>query len=311
MADPEVDTTVDEELERCYRHPNEVTRVHCTRCGNPICPACMHPAPVGHHCPTCVANARRDARVPVARRARGAAMALGRPGAITSILLAANLTVFVAEIIASRGALLGLSRGGSLQTLYDMGGAHPLSIAAGERWRLLSAMFLHASLIHIAFNSLVLYQLGNVVERTFGRVRMIAIYLVGGFLASVASYIFSPPNVVSVGASGAVFALAGAWLAFNWRRRDLAFSAMNVRSIGLFLVINLIIGFSIPGIDNSAHIGGFIAGVLAGAVTEGFGPRRTRLLVGAAGLVTLVAIGLALVQWRTDQLLGGLGLPGF
>jgi membrane associated rhomboid family serine protease len=309
MADPEVDTTV-EELERCYRHPNEVTRVHCTRCGNPICPACMHPAPVGHHCPTCVANARRDARVPVARRAKGAAMALGRPGAITSVLLAANLTVFVAEIIASRGALLGLTRGGTA-TLVEMGGAVPLAIAGGERWRLLTAMFLHASLIHIAFNSLVLYQLGNVVERTFGRLRMIAIYLVGGFLASVASYIFSPVIGVSVGASGAVFALAGAWLAYNWRRRDLAFSAMNVRSIWLFLAINLVIGFSIPGIDNSAHIGGFVAGVLAGTVAEGFGPRRTRALVGAAGLLALVAIGVALVQWRTDQILGGLGLPGF
>jgi membrane associated rhomboid family serine protease len=306
MADPEVETPV-EEIERCYRHPSEATRVHCTRCGNPICPACMHPAPVGHHCPACVANARRDARVPVARRARGAAMALGRPGAITSVLLAANLTVFVLEIVVSRGGVLGRS---GTATLYQMGGAHPLSIAAGERWRLLTAMFLHASLLHIAFNSLVLYQLGNVVERTFGRLRMIAIYFVGGFLASVTSFLFSAPNVVSVGASGAVFALAGAWLVYNWRRRDLAFSAMNVRSIWLFLGLNLVIGLSLPGIDNSAHIGGFVAGLLAGAVVEGFGPRRTRLQVAVAGLVGLVAIGVVLVQWRTDRILAGLGVFG-
>ena len=300
MADPEVDTA--EAVERCFRHPKEETRVHCTRCGRPICPACMHPAPVGHHCPVCVAEARREARLPVGRRARGAALRLRRPGALTAVLIAANLTAFAAEVVLSRGAALGLGRGSPLGALIDMGGMSPLLVAGGEWWRLITAMFLHVNLIHVGFNCLVLYQLGNAVEGTFGPLRMVAIYFVGGFLASTASYLLSEPRIVAVGASGAVFAIAGAWLAYNWRRRDLRWSAMNVQSIWIFLGLNLAMGFVFPNIDHFAHIGGFVAGIAAGAVAEGFGPPSVRPVVRWAGFAALILVGIALAAFRTGQL---------
>jgi membrane associated rhomboid family serine protease len=304
MTDPDVEAP--EAVEHCYRHPKEETRVHCTRCGRPICPECMHPAAVGHHCPTCMAEARRDARVPVAQRARGTATRLARPGGLTTLLLAANLTVFVAEIVLSRGAALGLGGGGNVvPTLVDMGGNVPIYVAQGQWWRLLSAMFLHVSLIHVGLNCAVLYQLGNAVEATLGRWRMLTIYLVGGFLASAASYQFSEPNGVGVGASGAVFALAGAWLAYHWRRRDMAWSRSNVQSIWVFLGINVLFGFVVHNIDQFAHAGGFVAGILAGVVAEGFGPPSMRPVTRVLGFVALIALGVAWVAFRTHELTGG------
>jgi rhomboid protease GluP len=180
-----------------------------------------------------------------------------------------------------------------------MGALYPPAIAEGHQyWRLITPMFLHAGLIHIALNMYALYLFGYLIEEAFGHLRFIAIYFVAGFLASVASFAFGPVVEVGVGASGAIFGLLGAWVAFNYRRRGSAMASANLRGAFFLIAINAVLSVSIQGIDWRAHLGGLVAGVLAGATAEGFGPRGLRPLIQVGGLVTLVAIGVALTTWR-------------
>jgi membrane associated rhomboid family serine protease len=279
-------------LETCYRHAQVITGVHCTRCGRPICTDCMNEAPVGYQCPECLREAGRTGprrRLVVSR---------GRPGQVVILLIAANVLMFLLTV--------GLGGAGSFATggrrLFALGAMHPLAVAAGQWWRLLTAMFLHAGLLHLALNMYGVYLFGTLIEQTFGVLRFVAIYVVCGFLASVASFLFSDPQVPSVGASGALFGLLGAWVAYNYRRRTSALAYANLQWAGMLLVINLVLGFSIPGIDNFAHLGGLVAGVAAGAVAEGFGPRSTRTLVRVGGFAALTVLGIGLTMWRVSVL---------
>jgi rhomboid protease GluP len=185
---------------------------------------------------------------------------------------------------------------------------YPPAIAGGQYWRLFTAMFLHANLIHILFNMYALYLFGYLIEGTFGKGRFIAIYFVTGFLASVASYTFGSPAALGVGASGAIFGLLGAWVAFNYRRRESAMAAAQLRWALMLVVINLILGFSVANIDNFAHLGGLVAGAAAGWLTEGFGPRATRTVVTVGGLALLVVVGIIMTAYRTAALQSMLGL---
>jgi len=288
-------------METCYRHPQVVTGVHCTRCGRPICPDCMNPAPVGYQCPECVAEARKTAP---GRKVRVGSI-VGRAGSITRTLLLVNVAMFVVEAIL--GGSGSLFRGPNAGTLFDLGALYPPAIAqfgpAGEHhqyWRLITPMFLHAGLIHLAFNSYALFLLGYLIEDAFGKVRLVAIYFISGFLASVTSFAFGPPIEVGVGASGAIFGLLGAWVAFNYRRRTSPMASANLRWAFMLIGLNIILGFSIPGIDWRAHFGGLVAGALAGAVMEGLGPRSLRPLVQVGGLIILVAAGVLLTAWRVS-----------
>ncbi len=281
-------------VEVCYRHPNEETRVHCTRCGRPICPSCMIPAPVGHQCPECVGRARREFRQGPGRRLRSA----GRMSA-TRLLLVAILAMFV----------VGMSTGGpgalaqpTERSLFELGALFPPAVAAGQYWRLATAMFLHAGLLHIAFNGYALWLFGTLVEDTFGRGRFLAIYFVSGFLASVTSYAFGPVEAVGVGASGAIFGVFGAFIAYNLRRRHLAMAAANLRWAFTLILLNAFLAFGFPAIDWRAHVGGLVSGAALGAIAEGIGPPRVRPLIRFAGFAALVVLGLALVAMRTADL---------
>lgn len=288
-------------LETCYRHPKEVTGVHCTRCGRPICTDCMRPAAVGYQCPECVAGARRE--MGQGRRGVRVRLFLGRPGAVTTTLLVTNIAFFVVEVIVSRG--VNIWEGFPGQKLLDLGAMYAPAIAIGHQyWRLVTAMFLHGSLIHILFNMYALYLFGYLVEGAFGKARFVAIYFVSGFLASVASYLFIDPNAPAVGASGAIFGLLGAWVAYNYRRRGTRLASMYLQNAVFLIVLNLILGFSIPNIDNSAHIGGLIAGAACGAFAEGWGPMESRRMVSIAGFAGLVLLGVVLVMYRTSALTG-------
>jgi membrane associated rhomboid family serine protease len=278
-------------LETCYRHEHVLTGVHCTRCGRPICPDCMHEAPVGYQCPTCVAEARRTAP---RRRAR---LVVGGPTSVAATLMAVNIVMFGVELVT--GAAGGLVGGGSGRRLFDLGAMQPIAIAVGDQyWRLFSAMFLHAGLIHLLFNMYALYLFGFVIERAVGSVRFLAIYFVSGFLASVASFAFGSPGTLGVGASGAIFGLLGAWVAYNLRRRGTAMASANLQWAAMIIGINLIFGFSVAGIDNLAHLGGLVSGVAAGWVAEGIGSRKVRPFVQGAGFVALIAVGVGLTFWR-------------
>lgn len=281
-------------VEVCYRHPSEQTRVHCTRCGRPICPECMIPAPVGYQCPECIAQARREFRRGPGRPFRGGVNA-------TKALLYAIAAVFVVEVVV--GGPQALFNGPSGRRLFDLGALQPLAIADGQYWRLFTAMFLHAGLLHIGFNAYALWLFGSMLESNLGRTHMVVIYFVSGFLASAASYAFGPVEALGVGASGAIFGIFGAFIAFNYRRRHLALAAANLRWAATLILLNLFLAFGFAGrIDWRAHLGGLIAGLAAGAVAEGWGgpaQRRTIQIVGFAGLI---ALGVTIVVWRTGQI---------
>ena len=276
------------ELEVCYRHPNEETRVHCTRCGRPICPDCMMPAPVGHHCPSCVAEGSKEQR-------RIRRSTFRRPRSVTTVILVVNAIVFLVELA------LGGATG---EVLVRLGAMVPFLVATGEYWRLVTAMFLHVGVIHLLLNSWGLFLFGNLIESAFGSARFLAIYLVTGFFASAASFAFGEVTRVAAGASGAIFGLLGAWLAYNWRRRELFMAQANLRGALLLIAINLVLGFSVQGIDNTAHIGGLVAGVLAGLAAEGAGTRRVRTATRLAGLTLLLLAGVALAGWRVAAIAG-------
>ncbi|MGH2767175.1 MAG: rhomboid family intramembrane serine protease, partial [Actinomycetota bacterium] len=156
--------------------------------------------------------------------------------------------------------------------------------------------------LHVALNSFGLYIFGSLVEGSLGSARMVTLYLVTGFCASATSFAFGPPGVAAVGASGAVFGMLGVWLAFNLRRRSLSMARANVQWALMLVGINLVFGLAVPGIDNLAHIGGLVAGVLAGFAVEGLGRRGSRAVSSAAGLTMLVAGAAALVAWRASSL---------
>ena len=114
---------------------------------------------------------------------------------------------FLVEVV--RGGPQSLFQGPGDQVLFDMGAMYPPAVAIGQFWRLFTAMFLHANLLHLAFNAYALWLFGRAVEEEFGRANMVAIYFVTGFLASAASYALGPVQTLAVGASGAIFGIQG------------------------------------------------------------------------------------------------------
>jgi membrane associated rhomboid family serine protease len=285
-------------IEVCYRHPNVPTRVHCTRCERPICPDCMIPAPVGFQCPECVEEARREFRKGPGRPLRGGI-------SVTKALLVAIAIPFVIEVVLGGPQALFNPSG---KLLFDLGAMQPIAVAGGQFWRLFTAMFLHAGLLHVALNAYFFFLFGRMVESVYGKTWMLLIYLVGGFLASVASYAFGPVTTLAVGASGAIAAVFGAFIAYNYRRRNSAANAANLRMALTVIVLNAVIAVAYSSIDWRAHVGGLVAGLALGSLADSSVPARQRAIVRFAGVATLAAVGVAIVVWRTADLRA---MPGF
>jgi membrane associated rhomboid family serine protease len=282
-------------VEFCYRHPDRATGVHCTRCGKPICTDCMRPASVGYQCPDCAEEAAKS--LPRSRRV----LAIGTPGPVTRVLVALNLAVFVLEL--ATGGQLGFDLTSSFNSsLVTWGGLQPLEIAFhGEYYRLITATFLHGGLLHVALNMYVLWILGSMLEPSLGSRRFAIVYFVSGLTASATSYWLGPAGQIGVGASGAIFGLLGAWLAFAFRRRDTAFGAMQLRQALFWVGLNFVLGLRIGGIDNFAHLGGLVGGIISGAIVDGAGPLKSPT-VRVAGLVALVLGALLIIGLRTLSL---------
>ena len=174
----------------------------------------------------------------------------------TFVLLAANILVWIAMTVM----------GGSenpLVLIWFGAKFNPL-IIAGQYWRLLTACFLHVGLMHLLFNAYALFSFGLESERRFGRSRFLALYVLSGLAGSVLSFVGS--NTLSVGASGAIFGLVGASIAFFATYRD-QFGQWGKRQLVNMLTVagfNLFLGFAAPGIDNLGHIGGLLAGLALG-----------------------------------------------
>jgi membrane associated rhomboid family serine protease len=300
MGDMQEDSsTTAPPAEYCYRHPTEATRVHCTRCGRPICTACMIPAPVGHQCPECVEDARRQFRQSPAGRTQ---RQLRPPSGLsaTRAILVVLIAAYFVEIFA--GGPNSIITGPSNQVLFRLGAMYPPAVAAGQSWRLLTATLLHAGLLHIGLNAWALWIFGGLVENTFGRGKFLAIYVVSAFLGSVTSYAFGPVVTLGVGASGAIVGLFGAFIAYNVRRRHRASAMGNLRWAATIILLNALLGFGFSGVDWRAHVGGLLAGAAVGAALDDDVPRQLRAPVAIATTVGVVLLGVVLVIWRTNQL---------
>jgi membrane associated rhomboid family serine protease len=236
-------------METCYRHPNRETGVRCSNCGRPICPDCMTSTPVGMRCPEC-ARQRQDVRT-----VRGA----GNEPALTYLLIGINVLVWLGAAFGGASATGGGGLGGSM--LLQDGSVSRAAIADGEYWRLLTAGFLHAGFFHLLFNMLSLYILGSLLEPAVGRLRFALIYFVS-LLAGSFGALLLEPDAPTVGASGAIFGLMAA-AAVVMRSRGI--SVME-SGLGIWIVLNLVITFSVPNISIGGHIGGLIGGGVAAFV---------------------------------------------
>ena len=192
----------------------------------------------------------------------------------TGVLVAINIVVWLLQVVNGASPA-----GASTSTLIAWGGDLPLYTLTGDAWRLLTSMFLHAGIVHLALNMYVLAFTAPRVEYEFGTARMLAIYFAGGLLASCLSVFSaemrsSPASMltVSIGASGAVMALFGSLLVGlllpTPRFAHLPKSQQPGIGRGLIqaVVINIGMGFAIQGVDNAAHVGGLLGGVVVGGI---------------------------------------------
>ena len=215
---------------------------------------------------------------------------------LTQIFFGANVAVFIAMVLASKG----IDFPGAI--LEHFGANFGPDTLSGQWWRLVTYMFLHGGVMHILFNMWCLWDLGALCESLYGRWTFGAIYLTTGIAAGLASVGWNP-LVLSVGASGAIFGLAGALIASFYLGE---FSLPNIaikgtlRSLVIFAVFNLVFGGLFAGIDNACHIGGLVSGLILGALIAKLAPqhdaRRATVLVVMA--LAVFASGLGVSQWR-------------
>ena len=175
---------------------------------------------------------------------------------ITYSLILINVLVYIIEIILS-GSIFDID----IYTLLFMGAKYNPLIENGEIYRLITSCFLHGGLIHLFFNMSSLKIIGEEVEFAYGRVKYIIIYFLSALGGGLFSFIFNK-NSVSVGASGAIFGLLGAMLLFGLLNKK-KIGKNYVKNIAETIGINIILGFTISVIDNSAHIGGLLFGFIA------------------------------------------------
>jgi rhomboid protease GluP len=226
--------------------------------------------------------------------------------AVTQAIFGINVAVFVVMLL-SGVSMLGNPSG---QDLVRWGANFGPLTVGGEWWRLLTCVFIHGGLLHIAFNMWCLWDLGRLAESVYGHWTFAAVYFLSGVSASLASVIWNPV-ILSVGASGAIFGIAGALIAsFYLGEFSLPRAAMSgmLRSVVMFVGYNLFFGAVIARTDNAAHIGGLLMGLLLGALIakvapqhDAVGRRIAILLVGAL----LVAGGVMWLQRTRAYMLHG------
>jgi rhomboid protease GluP len=270
---------------------------NCTQCGRSL-PPFSFGKKICQWCAQHEAYQRgevvEDARQPVvpAPWVRGDAGGIS----LTQVIFGINVAVFLGMALATSSTMNftgpDLARWGANFGPYTL---------SGEWWRLLTAVFVHGGIIHIAFNMWCLWNLGALCEVLYGRWTYAALYLICGVGASLGSVAWNP-RVLSVGASGAIFGLAGALLAaFKLGEFSVPRAALSgtLRSIGAFVVYNLIFGAALSGVDNAAHVGGLLTGLIVGALIalfapqQGHGPRRAIIFLLVLLALSGAAMGLA------------------
>jgi membrane associated rhomboid family serine protease len=259
----------------------------------------MTPAPVGYQCPICTGRAREGTfgaasyrtRSTVSKQAdRVPLVRVVRRAGVTQMLLAANVVVFLLML------LTGHAERGDVLLRF---GAMPSPLPRDQWWRLFSAMFVHIGALHLLFNMWALTLFGPAVEGRHGRVRFLALYVTAGFMGNALSLALTHAPSLSAGASGAVFGILGAWIAFFLRHRTARGARQQLQSLFFLVGINLFIGFSGFGgrINNVAHLGGLAGGFIVATALEQSGRVRgtARGVVALAGYTLVVVAGLVAI----------------
>lgn len=253
----------------------------------------MNEASVGFQCPECVREGSKSVRT---ARTMAGGVVQTNPGVITISLIVINVVVFIAQqandLITEQGGMLAI-------TATSRDGSEELTgVADGGYWRLITSAFLHNDLMHLGFNMLALYWFGPVVERALGTWRFLGTYLMSAIVASVFVYVLSPPLTLTVGASGAVFALFGIALILMLRAKQ------DVTALVILLAINAFLSLR-SGVSWQGHLGGFVAGVLIASAIA-FVPRERRQLAQIGMFAFLIGGSIVAIALRTNELTGSL-----
>jgi membrane associated rhomboid family serine protease len=250
-------------------------------------------APVGIRCPEHAGKAARRPRGPrpVVRAQRQMSSTLAP---VTRALIGINVAIYLITVVQGAGID---SPGGKLFEKMALFG--PL-VKHGDWWRLITAAFLHASIIHLGFNMLALWFIGAPVESYLGRARFIGLYFVAG-LAGSAGALLQSPYGITVGASGAIFGILGAMLILEWQMTGkLAGNAMT------WILINLVFSFTVSGISWGGHVGGLIGGILVTLSFARWGRGHAAYgrigLAGAVGLVVVAVGSVVIAYWKVRGL---------
>ncbi len=232
----------------------------------------MTPTSVGMRCPEC---SRQKTKVRTIR-------SLGSDPVATYALIAMNVLVYLGSTVAG-GGIAGRGRG---DIIVKGGLFGPAIHDAHEYWRIVTSGFLHAGLLHLAFNMFFLYVLGGMLEPALGRGRFVALYFVS-LLGGALGALIVTPNALTVGASGACFGILGGAIAVAM---DRGIPIMQ-SGLGTTVILNLALSFALPGISIGGHVGGLITGFLLGAGMARLADRRAGAAVIYGGSVV---IGVAL-----------------
>lgn len=274
MTAPAPDSTAGSAPPVCPRHPDRESYVRCQRCERPACPQCQRPAAVGFQCVDCVRAQSRSTRP--ARTAFGGVTVPGGPPRVTQGIIAVCVVLWVLQLV------------GGDRVTSDFVYAPVVTLA--EPWRLVTAAFLHSpsTPLHILFNMYALWLTGPYLEALLGRVRFLALYLICALGGSIGYLVLVSPHsdgwfAGTVGASGAVFGLFGAFFVVQRRMNR------DAGQIVAVVAINFVIGFLVPNIAWQAHLGGLVTGVIA-AIALVYAPTDRRTWLQAAGLAGVVAL---------------------
>ncbi|MEN8114716.1 MAG: rhomboid family intramembrane serine protease, partial [Actinomycetota bacterium] len=200
MEQPETTTPV------CYRHPDRITGLSCSRCGRPICVECSIDNSVGQLCPECAAPSGNH-RVVQARQVYGKPTFQTAP--VSFSIIAVTVAIYVLGMLSQEFHTWS----------FQMFAQANLLVAVGDWWRIFTAALLHANLMHIGFNMYALWLFGPRMEQQVGAPSFAALYIAAAGTGGLFSYLLGPMTQVSIGASGAVFGLFGAWIFVAWKMR--------------------------------------------------------------------------------------------
>ncbi len=283
-----METSPSEAPVMCARHPGRPALTVCARCGRPMCAEDLIAAPVGYQCVDCARSG------PTVRRLGDPAQGISATGVMVALIGIAALLNAVGAIDARTYGLV------------------PVAVGLGDWWRLISSAFLHGGIVHLAFNGLLLWRLGSLLERAIGPGPLIGLAASGtaggglgvielAWLAAatplsavpaVGWFLGAGPLSVTVGASGAVFGLMGAVLVMFRRRGMDPWATTEGSAVGALVLLNLVLTFAVPSISVGGHVGGLLGGGAAAMLVGGRGGRLDRR---RRGRETVQTIGFAIL----------------